>query len=62
MVSETESLLEQTEVPIETQESLVQQSSGLDDKAAYASKDSSQEVPPYAKILVVDENPSICAW
>ncbi|MEC7684163.1 MAG: response regulator, partial [SAR324 cluster bacterium] len=57
LVSETESLLEQTEVPIETQESLVQQSSGLDDKAANASKDSSQEDPPFAKILVVDDEP-----
>ena len=57
LVSETESLLEQTEVPIETQESLVQQSSGLDDKAANASKDSSQEGPPFAKILVVDDEP-----
>ena len=57
MVSETESLVEQTEIPKETQESLLQQSSGLDDKAAYASKDSSQEVPPYAKILVVDDEP-----
>ena len=42
LVSETESLLEQTEVPKEMQESLVQQSSALDDKAAHASKDSSQ--------------------
>ncbi len=57
LVSETESLLEQTEVPIETQESLVQRSSGLDDKAANASKDSSQEDPPFAKILVVDDEP-----
>ena len=57
LVSETESLLEQTEVPIETQESLVQQSSGLDDKAANASQDSSQESPPFAKILVVDDEP-----
>merc|ERR1711991_803141 len=57
LVSETESLLEQTGVPKETQESLVQQSSGLDDKAAYASKDSSQEDPPLAKILVVDDEP-----
>ena len=57
LVSETESLLEQTEVPIEMQESLAQQSSGLDDKAANASKDSSQEDPPNAKILVVDDEP-----
>ena len=46
LVDETESLLEQTEIPKETQESLLQQSSGLEDKAAYASKDSSQEGPP----------------
>ena len=46
-----------TEVSKEIQESLVQQSSGLDDKAAYASKDSSQEVPTYAIILVVDDEP-----
>ncbi|MEC7629633.1 MAG: response regulator, partial [SAR324 cluster bacterium] len=57
LVSETESLPEQTRVPKETQESLVQQSSGLDDKAANASKDSSQEDPPNAKILVVDDEP-----
>ena len=57
LVSETESLPEQTGVPKETQESLVQQSSGLDDKAANASKDSSQEDLPFAKILVVDDEP-----
>ena len=57
LVGETESLPEQTGVPIETQESLVQQSSGLNDKSAYASKDSSQEDPPLAKILVVDDEP-----
>ena len=38
-------------------ESLAQQSSGLDDKAANASQDSSQESPPFAKILVVDDEP-----
>ena len=57
MVSETETLLEQTEVPKEMRESLVQQSSGLDDEAANASKDSSQEDPPFPKILVVDDEP-----
>ncbi|MDP7406939.1 MAG: response regulator [SAR324 cluster bacterium] len=57
LVGETESLPEQTGVPKEKQESLVKQSSGLDDKAANASKDSSQEDPPFAKILVVDDEP-----